>query len=75
MKTSVSTLLREFPRVRRTVLSGEDVLVQTREGTLRITADKPTGASILGRCRGLLIQTDNDLDEPTTGVDDWTFGK
>lgn len=47
MKTNVSTLLREFPKVRRTVLAGEDVIVQTREGDLRITAKKPEGKSVL----------------------------
>lgn len=32
MKTTVSTLLREFPKVRRAALSGETVIIKTREG-------------------------------------------
>jgi hypothetical protein len=71
MIASVSTLLREFPKVRRAVLSGEDVLVKTREGMLRITKDKPAGAGILGRCRGLIASMDDTLDEPTTSPDEW----
>jgi hypothetical protein len=71
MIANVSTLLRDFPRVRRAALSGEDVIIKTREGTLRITADKPTGASVLGRCHDLVIHTDDDIDEPTTSLEDW----
>ena len=75
MKTNVSTLLRDFPRVRRTVLSGEDVWVKTREGTLRITADKPAGSLVLGRCRDLLVRTDDDIDEPSTTPEEWAKRK
>ncbi len=71
METNVSTLLREFPKVRRAVLSGEDVIVHTREGDLRITADKPQGGSILGCMKGTILYSDDNLDEPTTTNDEW----
>jgi hypothetical protein len=70
MKTNVSTLLREFPKVRRTVLAGEDVIVQTREGDLRITAEKPEGKSVLGCMKGMFEVT-GDIVSPTTTEDEW----
>jgi hypothetical protein len=69
MKTNVSTLLREFPKVRRTVLSGEDVIVRTREGDLRITAEKPEGKSVLGSMKGMLEVT-GAIVSPTTTEDE-----
>lgn len=71
MIANVSTLLRDFPRIRRTALSGEDVIIKTREGTLRLSADKPLGTAVLGRCRDLVIRTDDDIDKPTTSPDEW----
>ena len=71
METNVSTLLREFPKVRRAVLSGEDVIVHTREGDLRITAHKPTTTSILGCMKGQVIYSDDNLDHATTTEDEW----
>ena len=71
MKTNVSTLLREFPKVRRAALSGEDVIIVTREGNLRLTTDKPEGGSILGCMKGQVLYSDDKLDEPTTTDDEW----
>ena len=71
MKTNVSTLLREFPRVRRAVLSGEEVLVVTREGNLRITADKPEGASVLGCLKAVITSCDDSIVEPTMTDAEW----
>lgn len=71
METNVSTLLREFPKVRRAVLSGEDVIVHTREGDLRITAEKPKSESLLGCMEGSILYSDDDLDKPTTTEDEW----
>ena len=71
MKTNASTLLREFPKVRRAALAGEDVIIETREGNLRLTADRPTGGSILGSMKGRFGQTDDRIIEPTTTADDW----
>jgi hypothetical protein len=71
MKANVSTLLREFPKVRRAALSGEEVIIVTREGNLRITAERPAGRGILGALKGQVLLTADDLDEPTSGEGDW----
>jgi len=71
MKINVSTLLRDFPKVRRTVLSGEDVIVQTREGDLRLTAEKPREHSILGCMRNRFGRVSDDVVGPTTTDADW----
>lgn len=70
MKTNVSTLLREFPKVRRAALRGETVIVKTREGDLRITADRANGDGLLG-CLSGKIQLHGDLSKPTSGLDEW----
>jgi hypothetical protein len=70
MKTNVSTLLREFPRVRRAALAGETVIVQTREGNLRITADRPEGGPLLGCLRGR-VSLRGDLTRPTSEAGEW----
>ncbi len=70
MKTNVSTLLREFPKVRRAALAGEEVIIVTREGNLRLTAEGKTGASIIGCMKGMFITSDN-IDQPTTSETDW----
>ncbi len=71
MKTNVSTLLREFPRIRRAALRGEEVVVVTREGNLRITAEQPSGASILGSMKEIITACDDSIVEPTTSDSDW----
>jgi antitoxin (DNA-binding transcriptional repressor) of toxin-antitoxin stability system len=70
MKINVSTLLREFPKVRRAAMAGEEVIIATREGNLRLTAVDKTGASILGGMKDRFTTTD-DIDEPTTSEADW----
>lgn len=71
MKTNVSTLLREFPKVRRAALSGEDVIIETREGNLRLIADITPGKHLIGSMKGRFGTQQNDLTEPTTSNDDW----
>lgn len=71
MKTNVSTLLREFPKVRRAALSGETVIIETREGDLRLTADKPSGSSILGAMKDSILRSDDSIVGPTTQDEDW----
>ena len=70
MKTNVSTLLREFPRVRRAVMAGETVIVETREGNLRITADRSGEQPLLGCLRGE-IAVKGEIDSPTTTEKEW----
>ena len=71
MKTNVSTLLREFPKVRRAALAGEEVIIVTREGNLRLTAEPPSGQSILGSFGNEIIFSDESIDKPTTAAADW----
>jgi len=71
MKTNVSTLLREFPKVRRAAMAGEEVIIVTREGNLRLTAEARSGASILGCFKAGIIAADDDIDQPTTVETEW----
>ena len=71
MKTNVSILLREFPKIRRAAFAGEEVVVVTRDGNLRITAEPPSGESILGSCGGKIRFHDDLLDEPTLPENEW----
>jgi hypothetical protein len=70
MKTNVSTLLREFPKVRQAALRGETVIVKTREGDLRITADRTAGAGLLG-CLSGRMRLRGNLSKPTTETKEW----
>jgi hypothetical protein len=71
METNVSTLLREFPKVRRAALAGERVIVHTREGDLWITAAKDASKPLLGSLQGMLQQSEDDLDQPTATDEGW----
>jgi hypothetical protein len=71
MKTNVSTLLREFPKVRNAALAGEEVIIVTREGNLRLTAEPRSGESILGSRKGLIRFADDLLDQPTLPESEW----
>ena len=71
MKTNVSTLLREFPRVRQAALAGEEVIIVTRDGNLRLTAEPRSGESILGSRKNRIRFADERLDEPTLPEGEW----
>ncbi len=71
MKTNVTTLLREFPRVRRAAFRGEEVVVVTREGNLRITADPVDGKSVIGSMKDVITSCDDAVAEPTTSNSEW----
>ena len=71
MKTNVSTLLREFPKVRQAALAGEEVIIETREGNLRLIAEKKSGNQILGSMKDRFLQVDDSIIEPTTSEQDW----
>lgn len=71
METNVSTLLREFPKIRRAALAGEEVIVRTREGDLRITANMPNHSSILGCMEGSILYSSDNIDKPTTTDAEW----
>lgn len=71
MRTNVSTLLREFPRVRRAALAGEDVIIETREGNLRLVADRPAAGEVLGALKERIIASTDDIVNPTSSHNDW----
>jgi len=71
METNTSTLLREFPKIRRAALSGQTVIVHTREGDLKITAAPSAPGGIFGSMKGGLLRSDDDLDLPTTEPEEW----
>ena len=71
METNVSTLLREFPRIRRAALAGEDVIVVTREGDLRITAERPKTSGILGCMKGSFGCVSDNIVGPTSVDAEW----
>jgi hypothetical protein len=71
METTVTELLREFPRVRRAALSGETVIIKSREGNLRLSLDTPATGSLIGCMKGLLVGADDDIDGPTSDEGGW----
>jgi hypothetical protein len=71
MKINVSTLLGEFPKVRNAALAGEEIIIVTRGGNLRLTAEPRSGELILGSRKGLLRFTDDLLDQPTLPEGEW----
>lgn len=71
METTVSTLLREFPKVRRAALSGETVIIKTREGNLRLSKDESSYRPVLGCMKGQLLGADDGIDHPTSSDEDW----
>jgi hypothetical protein len=71
MKTNVSGLLRDFPRIRRAALAGEEVLVETREGNLLIVAENPPTQQLYGCMRDEIVASDDTIDEPTLPTTEW----
>ncbi len=71
MRTNVSTLLREFPRVRRAALAGETVIIETREGNLVLTAEAAEKQPTYGSMRDRVQSSADDLDHPTLPDSKW----
>jgi len=71
MEATVTELLREFPRVRRAVLSGQTVIIKSREGNMRLSLDTPPAGALVGCLKGLLIGSDDHIDRPTTDSRSW----
>ena len=49
METTVTELLREFPKVQRAVLAGETVIIRNRKGGMRLTLDDSDYMTLVGR--------------------------
>ena len=71
MKTNVSGLLRDFPRIRRAALAGEEVLVETREGNLLIVAESPPSGSLYGSMKDEIESSEDSIDTPTLPTSEW----
>jgi hypothetical protein len=71
MQTNVSTLLREFPKIRRAALAGERVVIKTREGNLVLTAEGADDGAVYGSMRGRVLRSDDDIDQPTLPDTEW----
>ena len=71
MQPNVNTLLREFPKIRKAAMAGEEVIIMTREGNLRLTAVDRPGASIIGCMKDMVLFSADDIDQPTTTDDEW----
>ena len=71
MRTNVSTLLREFPKVRRAALAGETVIIETREGNLVLTAEVAEAQPAYGSMRNRIVRSDDDIDRPTLPDGEW----
>jgi hypothetical protein len=71
MQTNVSTLLREFPKVRKRALAGETVVIHTREGNLLLMAEHSPHQNLWGCLKGKLKDLDHDLSSPTLLDEEW----
>jgi hypothetical protein len=70
MQTTITELLRDFPKIRRAVFSGETVIIRSREGDMRLTLDAQESRALVGGLRGL-AKTQQDITRPTTEPGDW----
>lgn len=65
METNVTTLLREFPKVKKAALAGERVLIRTREGDLELKVVRKGPRYSMGKFDGKLIENEWDITQPT----------
>ena len=71
MHSTVTELLRDFPRVKRAVLAGEAVIIKSREGNFRLTLDTPVAEKLVGCLKGFVARVDDDIDGPTSSELNW----
>ena len=71
MNSTVTELLRDFPRVKRAVLAGEVVIIKSREGNFRLTLDTPFAEKLVGCLKGFVARVDDDIDGPTSSELNW----
>lgn len=64
--------MREFPRVRRAALSGEEVIIETREGNLVLRAEVAEAAPAYGSMAESVVKSDDSIDQPTLADGEWT---
>jgi hypothetical protein len=71
METNVTTLLREFPKVRSAALRGETVVIRSRDGDFQFSLLRDSGRPLIGCLQGQLEASEDSLDRPTSKTDDW----
>jgi hypothetical protein len=71
METNVTTLLREFPKVRSAALRGETVIIRSREGDFQFSLLRDSGRLLIGCLQGQLESSEDSLDRPTSEPVDW----
>lgn len=74
METTVTELLRSFPRIRRAALAGERVIIRTREGNLVLTAEKPAGDGLFGSLSTTVRTHGLEAEDSGAPDEDWTPG-
>ena len=67
----VTLVLREFPRVRRAALAGEEVIIETREGNLVLRAEVAENAPLYGSMKDRVVASEDDIDRPTLPDSEW----
>ncbi len=72
MRTNVTELLRNFPKIRRAALAGERVVIQTREGNLILTAERRTGDGLYGALSSSIRSRGLEPDDSGMAAEDWT---
>ncbi len=70
-KISEETLLQNFGEIARKVREGEVVIVETKEGDLRLRAENAGGNEILGSLSDVILGSSDDIVDPTTKPEDW----
>lgn len=72
MQTNVTTLLREFPKIRQAAMRGERIIIKTREGNLVLEAERPKTNRVLGKWKGRVRTAKGvDLTKPTSEEAEW----
>jgi hypothetical protein len=71
METTVTELLRHFPKIRRAALAGQRVVIRTREGNLVLTAEKPTGNMLFGALATNVNSESLTADDSGGDAADW----
>ena len=72
MQTTVTTLLREFPKIRRAAMRGERIVIKTRQGNLVLTAEKAKGDKVMGSMKGRrMVDHGIDPSAHTIPLSEW----
>ncbi len=75
MNTTVTTLLREFPKIRRAAMRGERVVVKTRAGNLILTREKDPEAPLFGCLSDMATDNGLEADEFAISMKVWNLKK